>query len=85
MSEMRRDKKISSRIVTIQLGKKGLSDGFINEVKRELEKNKIVKVKILRSARTLSREEIASILSTKTGAKIVKIVGYTIILVEESL
>lgn len=84
MHQMRRGEEIHTSIVTLQLGKKGLTENFIEEVKRVLKKRKVVRIKILKSAREIPKEEIAKVLSQKTGAKISKIIGYIIILEAES-
>ncbi len=84
MSEVRRSEKVHSSLITIQLGKKGITDGFLEEVRRVLKKRGKVKIKILKSARTMPRKEIAEIIAKRTGAKISKIIGYTIILEEEN-
>lgn len=81
--------KVKERLrgkVDLQLGKRGLTDGFINEVKNRLEKNQVVKIRVLRSYRkTYSSdiEEIAKQIADETGAKIYEVRGFTIILIKE--
>jgi RNA-binding protein len=67
----------------LQLGKKGITENFIREVKNRLEKQGVVKIKILRSFRRsaeLDRRDIARIVAEKTGARLVEVRGYTFIL-----
>ncbi len=69
----------------LQLGKKGITDAFIREVKNRLEKQGVVKIKILKSFRKtteLDRREIARLVADKTGAKLVEVRGYTFILMK---
>ncbi len=65
----------------LQLGKRGITDNFINSVKREFNKADIVKISVLKSAR---REEIKSF-SEEIVKKLkedygVRIIGFKIIL-----
>lgn len=67
----------------VQIGKQGLTEGVINEIKARLEKKEIVKVRILKSALTatgLSRREIAEKVSHAVGATLVDLRGRTFIL-----
>ncbi|MET1160592.1 MAG: YhbY family RNA-binding protein [Thermoprotei archaeon] len=81
-------KEIKKRVagkVDVQLGKKGITEQFIKEVKNRLEKHGVVKVKILKSFRRaseLDRREIARIVAEKAGAKLLEVRGYTFILVK---
>ena len=47
-------------VVQVQLGKKGLSIDFINDIKKNLAKDKLIKVKFLKNAmESVSRKELA--------------------------
>ena len=46
---MQKKAKKVAEMTTLQLGKSGLSPGFLNEVKRQLEQKGIVKIKMLKS------------------------------------
>ena len=66
---------------TIWIGKKQISNELIKEVEKQLEKRKIVKVKILKSALQEARaSEIASAISKQTEADLVEVRGHTFIL-----
>jgi len=69
-------------ITTLGVGKAGVTDDFIIELKRQLKKNKRVRVRFLRSSRKdVGRKEIAeSIASKVSGAKVEDVRGNTIIL-----
>jgi len=67
----------------VRIGKKGITEGLIEEIKRNLEKHKIVKVKILKSYRETiekSRQELADTIAKLVNAKVVEIRGYTLTL-----
>ncbi|MEM0340926.1 MAG: YhbY family RNA-binding protein [Acidilobaceae archaeon] len=67
----------------VQIGKQGLTEGVINEIKARLEKKEIVKVKILKSALVvtgLTRQEIAEKVSHAVRATLVDVRGRTFIL-----
>jgi len=71
--------------VDVQLGKNGITEGFIREVKNRLEKHGVVKIRILKSFRRISgmdRRDIARIVAEKTGARLLEVRGYTFTLVK---
>jgi len=75
-------KRIAGK-VDVQLGKKGITENFIREVKTRLEKHGVVKIRILKSYRHVSgmdRAEIARVVAERVGAKLVEVRGYTFIL-----
>lgn len=72
--------------VDIQLGKNGVTDSFINEVKVRLRKQGVVKVRVLRSFRRssgLDVREIAEEVAEKTGAVLYEVRGFTFILLRK--
>ncbi|MEO3992961.1 MAG: YhbY family RNA-binding protein [Desulfurococcaceae archaeon TW002] len=76
--ETRNIKKILSEPARVRIGKKGLSEGAINEIHRLLEKEGIVKVKILKTAlKELEVEEVATEVSRKLNAEIIDVRGHT--------
>ena len=52
-------------VVTINVGKKGLTENLINEINLQLEKRGIVKVKMLRSFRKKDKKELAQEIASK--------------------
>ena len=63
------------------IGKNGITDSLIEEINRQLKDNKLIKVKVLKSAmETLPREEIARQLAAKTGAELIEVKGNTVVL-----
>jgi len=60
---------------TVWIGKKGLSDEAVAEIRRQLEAKKPVKVRFLKGAE-MNPEEIA----TRTGGKVLGVRGRTMVL-----
>jgi RNA-binding protein len=62
----------------VLIGKNGLTEGIINEVGKHLKQRKLIKVRLLKSAK---REEgVARKLAAKAQAVVVNEVGHTIVL-----
>jgi RNA-binding protein len=61
------------------IGKNGVNDSTVHELQRQLKMNKLVKVRILRSALALSmsRHDIAAQLERLSSAPLVELKGYT--------
>lgn len=97
MSTMRVEKKIYDKIEAlvnakihsrsdVQLGKKGVTKGFVEEVKNRLEKHGVVKVRILKSfikSSGLDKEIIARNVANVCDAELRDLRGYTFILVKK--
>ncbi len=68
------------------VGKNGLTPGVIREIKNRLEREEIVKVKMLRTsldAEDLDRKTLARLIAEKAGARLMGIRGRTLILYKE--
>lgn len=65
---------------TIHVGKAGLTDNIIAEIKLLLKKYKSVRVRILKSARSEDKKVIAEHIKTLTNSKVADLRGYTIVL-----
>lgn len=62
------------------VGKNGLTENSINQIKLHLKAHKLSKVKFLRSFlenQEMSKKEIAQDVATKLGAELVHFVGFT--------
>ncbi|MFW9851730.1 MAG: YhbY family RNA-binding protein [Candidatus Thorarchaeota archaeon] len=64
----------------IRIGKKGVTEGIIQEVSIILKRDKVVKVKCLQSIPTENTKAIAKNISELTNSKIIEIRGKTFIL-----
>jgi len=66
---------------TIHVGKEGFTAQSANEIDKQLDKNKMVKVKILKSAlQEETAKNIAAKAAEQTGASLVEIRGHVFIL-----
>ncbi|MEM3445326.1 MAG: YhbY family RNA-binding protein [Thermoplasmata archaeon] len=66
---------------TVRVGKNGITESVINEIRSQLKKRKVVKIKFLKSTKGLGTvREFAEMLEEKTGAKVLDVRGGTVIL-----
>lgn len=71
-------KKVLSEPAKVRIGKSGLSEGVINEIRKFLERNDVVKVKVLKSALKETKvDDIATEVAKKLNAELVDIRGHT--------
>lgn len=71
--------------VDVQVGKRGVTDSLIKEVKTRLDKQGVVKVRVLKSARAFpdfDREEFAQKLAEAVGGEVKEVKGFTFIIVK---
>jgi len=79
LKKMRQESKILTP--NINIGKNGLTDQVIKNIKEELSRHKLVKLKILQSYLSdKDKNEVFDDIAEKTGAKIVHKIGFTITL-----
>jgi RNA-binding protein len=65
----------------LNIGKNGVTDSLIEELLRQLKQNKLVKVKILKSAlEDMDRKAIAGELAKRTGSQLIDIRGSSAVL-----
>lgn len=64
----------------VRIGKGGITESMISEIKRQLKDKKLVKIKLLRSALTKDRKEIAKELASKTNSELIQLVGFVVVL-----
>ena len=72
--------RIRQETPKIRIGKKGVTEGIIQEVSIVLKRDKVVKIKCLQSIPTESTKAIAMNISELTNSKIIEIRGKTFIL-----
>ena len=73
--------KLKDEKPTVWIGKEGLTPQISNEIEKQLDKHKMLKVKILRSAlQTEMAKLIASEAAEKAGAALVEVRGHIFIL-----
>jgi len=77
-------KKGSEIKPTVHIGKDGITDGLIEEIKIQVKKHKLVKIRILPSVER-QKDEIANELAARSSSHLVEIRGNTVLLCEDSL
>ncbi len=72
---------MGDRIRTLQIGKGGINENLLNEIGSQLGKHKILRIRILRSARKEEDSKvIARGVSERVKAKLVNVRGNTFVL-----
>ncbi|MEM2658823.1 MAG: YhbY family RNA-binding protein [Zestosphaera sp.] len=71
-------KEVLSEPAKVRIGKSGLSEGIMNEIRKFLEREGVVKVKILKTAlKELEVNEVATEVSRKLNAEVIDVRGHT--------
>lgn len=66
---------------TTHIGKNGVTPTLIEEISRQLKENKLVKIKLLKSAvESMPREEIAKAIAEQTRSELIEVKGNTVVL-----
>jgi RNA-binding protein len=74
-------RKLWDETPTIWIGKSGTSTQLVEEIEKQLKKNKMIKAKILKTALVEHEtKEIATTIAQQTGATLVEVRGHTFIL-----
>lgn len=69
---------------TIHVGKEGVSDGVIEEIKTQVKRSKLIKVKVLPAAGE-DIKDVAMDIETRAGVKCVETRGFTVLLCDPKL
>ena len=76
--------KAKSLEPVIRIGKNGLTENTIKEIKKQLNKKKLVKLKLLKAfISDKNKKEIAKEIAKKTNSKIIDLVGFVIVLYKD--
>jgi RNA-binding protein len=68
----------------IRIGKNGLSEGQINEIKKLIKKRKLIKVKMLDSfMEGKDRAEVAQEMAQKSETTLIQLIGNIVVLYQE--
>jgi RNA-binding protein len=79
LKQLRSESKILSP--SILVGKNGLTDNVVKNIKAELSKRKLVKIKIHKTyIDSAGKEKAFSEIAERTGARVVQRIGFTITL-----
>ncbi|AWR93461.1 YhbY family RNA-binding protein [Acidianus brierleyi] len=71
-------KQIRAQNAEVRIGKNGITEGIINEIKRRLKDHEVIKIKI--GSKDKNRKEIALKIAELANAKLIEVRGYTFIL-----
>lgn len=78
---LRLKREMAGEKPTLWIGKDGVTEEVVGEVKRQLKKNEVVKVKILKKAlEQVTMEALAKDLVDNTGSELIEARGHTLIL-----
>ena len=69
---------------TVHVGKEGLTDGIVAEVKTQVKRHKLIKVRVLPAA-GMDKDTVAEELAQRSGATIVDTRGFTVLLSDARL
>ena len=61
----------------IQVGKSGITDALVDEIRLQVRRQKVLKVRVLKSARTRDTGEIAGEVAEKTKSRLLDVRGST--------
>jgi len=69
--------------ILVRIGKAGITDNVIEEIKKQVKKRKIIKIKFLPvHAKGKDKKRFAGELASKTGTKVVSQTGFVVVLKE---
>ncbi len=81
MSKNKLKEKAKQLEPVIRIGKNGLTDSLVNEIKRQLENKKLVKIKLLRPfIQDKDKKMAAKEIAEKTGSVLIDSVGFVVVL-----
>lgn len=65
---------------TVHIGKEGITENLVTELKAQLKKRKMIKIKILGSIlEKVNRNDLAKVITEKTNSVLVELKGNTIV------
>lgn len=67
----------------VRIGKAGMTEKVIEEVKKQLKKKKIIKVKFLKTGLTQDKKKMFEELAEKTESRIMHKVGFVVVLAKK--
>ena len=86
MTEREAKKELMRRALeinpTVHVGKDGLKDSLYEEIKAQIKKNRLVKIKVLANADS-ETEEIANAIAENNGSVVVDVRGSVVILTDK--
>jgi RNA-binding protein len=85
---MLNNKKLKEKAKTlepvIRIGKNGLTESTIKEIKKQLNKKNLIKVKLLRAfISDKNKKDIAKEIAQKTNSQLIDLVGFVVVLYQD--
>jgi len=85
---MLNNKKLKEKAKTlepvIRIGKNGLTENTIKEIKKQLNKKKLIKVKLLRAfISDKNKKEVAKEIAQETNSQLIDLVGFVVVLYKD--
>ena len=75
--------KIHALEPIVKIGKNGLTENVINDIKTHLKNRNLIKVKLLRTfIQGKDKKEIAKDIANKTNSKVIQQVGFVVVLIK---
>jgi RNA-binding protein len=69
----------------LRIGKNGITDSLILELKKHLKKKKLIKIKILKSARGMAdKKAFVNEIAQKTESELIELIGYVFVLYKKN-
>ncbi len=65
---------------TVRIGKQGLTEAQVMELRKQLKNKKMIKIKLLKSFRDADKKDAVNEIARKTNSEIVSFVGFTAVL-----
>lgn len=69
---------------TVHVGKEGLTEGIVQEVKTQVKRHKLIKVRVLPAA-DMDKDAVAAELAQRSGTTVVDTRGFTVLLSDSRL
>lgn len=67
----------------VRIGKNGLTEASINEIKKQLKKKKLIKIKLLKSIE--DRKKLAKEIAEKTDSVLIESVGFVVVVYKRNI
>jgi RNA-binding protein len=69
----------------LRIGKNGITDSLIIEIRKHLKKRNLIKIKILKSAREdIDKKAFVNEIAGKTESELIELIGYVFVLYRKS-
>jgi RNA-binding protein len=82
MDKTKKELKSRSKLLkpSIRIGKGGIDENQLNEIKKQLKKRELIKIKTLKSYRDKNIKDIAKEVAKETNSELIDVVGFVFVL-----